>query len=42
MPTLGILSLFERKSFKYVAIHVGYYLITLGLMGGLVCAYGVK
>jgi hypothetical protein len=41
-PTLGIVSLFERKGWKYTAIHLGYWVITLGLMGGVICAYGVK
>jgi hypothetical protein len=38
-PIIGILALFERKSFKYVAIHAGYWIITLGLMGGLICQF---
>jgi Protein of unknown function (DUF1761) len=41
-PTLGIVSLFERKGWKYTAIHLGYWVITLGLMGGVICDYGVK
>jgi Protein of unknown function (DUF1761) len=36
---IGINSLFERKSFKYVAIHVGYWVITMALMGGIICAF---
>lgn len=39
LPIIGINSLFERKSFKYVAIHVGYWMLTLGLMGGILCQY---
>jgi hypothetical protein len=38
LPILGTIALFERKSFKYIAIHVGYWAITLGLMGGIICA----
>jgi Protein of unknown function (DUF1761) len=41
-PTLGIISLFERKSWKYTAIHLGYWTITFALMGGIICAYGLK
>jgi hypothetical protein len=37
LPIIGINALFERKSFKYVAIHIGYWAITLGLMGGIIC-----
>ncbi len=40
MPVIGINALFERKGFKYVAIHVGYWAISLALMGGLVCQFG--
>ena len=41
-PTLGIVSLFERRGWKYTAIHLGYWVITFALMGGVICAYGVK
>ena len=37
LPVLGINALFERKGFKYIAINVGYWIITLGVMGGIVC-----
>lgn len=39
LPLIGINALFERKSWKYIFIHVGYWFITLALMGGLICAY---
>ncbi|HRO43676.1 MAG TPA: DUF1761 domain-containing protein [Flavipsychrobacter sp.] len=39
LPLIGINAMFERRSFKYVAIHTGYWLITLGLMGGVICAF---
>ena len=39
MPILGINALFERRSFKYILIHTGYWVITLALMGGLICAW---
>ena len=39
LPVLGTNALFERKGFKYIAINVGYWLVTLGLMGGIVCAW---
>ena len=37
LPVIGIIALFEKKSFKYVAIHTGYWLLTLALMGGVIC-----
>ena len=39
LPVLGTNALFERKSFKYVAINIGYWFITMALMGGVVCAF---
>jgi Protein of unknown function (DUF1761) len=39
MPIIGTISLFERRSFKYAVIHVGYWVITLALMGGVVCQF---
>lgn len=37
LPILGTNALFERKGFKYIAINVGYWMITLALMGGVLC-----
>ena len=39
MPVFAIQALFERRSFKYITIHTGYWILTLLLMGGVVCAY---
>ncbi len=39
MPIIGTAALFERKGFKYIAIHTGYWMLTLALMGGLLCAF---
>ena len=41
-PVLGITALFERRSWKYIAIHLGYWAIVFALMGGVICAFGVK
>jgi hypothetical protein len=38
LPIIGINALFERKSAKYVALHTGYWAISLALMGGVLCA----
>jgi len=38
LPILGINALFERKSFKYVAINAGYWIVLLCLMGGIICS----
>ncbi|NJX14002.1 DUF1761 domain-containing protein [Tamlana crocina] len=39
LPILGTNALFERKSAKYIFINVGYWIVTLGLMGGIICAW---
>lgn len=39
LPIMATNALFERKSFKYVAVNVGYWLLTLMLMGGLLAAW---
>ncbi len=39
MPVIGILALFEGKGRNYILIHTGYWVLTLALMGGLVCAF---
>ncbi|MBL7782638.1 MAG: DUF1761 domain-containing protein [Saprospiraceae bacterium] len=39
LPIVGINSLFERKSGKYILLHTGYWIITLALMGGIVCGW---
>jgi hypothetical protein len=36
LPVLGISALFERKSFKYIFIHLGYWAVTFALMGGII------
>ncbi len=39
MPIIAINALFERRTFKYVAIHTGYWILTLALMGGVLCGF---
>lgn len=38
-PVICINGLFERKSWKYMLIHVGYWVVSMALMGGLVCEF---
>ncbi len=38
LPLIAVNSLFERRGWKYIMIHFGYWFITLVLMGGLLCA----
>ncbi|WP_299671552.1 DUF1761 domain-containing protein [uncultured Polaribacter sp.] len=39
MPILTVQALFEKKSFKYIAINAGYWMVTLAIMGGIVCQW---
>lgn len=36
-PLISIVSLFERRGWKYIFVHTGYWLISLVLMGGMLC-----
>lgn len=38
-PLIGINGLFERKSWKYIFVHAGYWVLTLTLMGGIICGF---
>ena len=39
LPIVGINGLFERKSWKYILIHGGFWIVSLTLMGGLICQF---
>jgi hypothetical protein len=39
LPIIGMSAIYELKSWKYILIHFGYWLITLAMMGGLICAW---
>ena len=41
MPILGIIAMFDKKSFKYIAINASYWMLTLALMGGIVCKFAM-
>lgn len=38
LPIIGINALFERRGWKYIFIHFGYWLISLSIMGAILCA----
>ena len=38
LPLIAINALFERRGWRYIWIHVGYWLICITLIGGLLCA----
>ena len=38
-PIIATVSLFERRGWKYIFLHSGYWLITLMLIGGVLCHF---
>lgn len=42
LPIIGISSLFERKSWKYILINAGYFIVSLTIMGGIICQWYFK
>ena len=38
LPVIGVGALYERRSWKYVLIAGGYWVITFMIMGGIICA----
>ncbi|MEC3906263.1 DUF1761 domain-containing protein [Tamlana sp. 2201CG12-4] len=39
LPILGTNALFERKSAKYILINSGYWIVTMGIMGAIICGW---
>jgi hypothetical protein len=39
LPVLGTHALFENRSFKFIAIHASYWMVSMMLMGGIICAW---
>lgn len=37
LPIIGTNALFERKSAKYIFINAGYWVVTLAVMGAIIC-----
>ena len=40
LPVFMTNSLFERKSFKYTFVNVGYWILCFAIMGGIMCQWG--
>jgi hypothetical protein len=38
-PLVAINAMFERKSWKYIFIHAGYWTLTLGIIGAILCGW---
>jgi hypothetical protein len=41
-PIIGINAMFERRGFKYVMVHAGFWIVTLALMGGTICQFAMR
>jgi hypothetical protein len=39
LPVMAVNGLFERRGWKYIAVNAGYWLVTLGLMGGVLAGW---
>ena len=39
LPVVGVGALFERKSWKYIWVSVGFWAISFALMGGIICQF---
>jgi Protein of unknown function (DUF1761) len=39
LPIIAINGLFERRSWKYILVHAGYWIVTLMVMGAIVCGW---
>ena len=39
VPVLSTNALFERKGFKYIAINAGYWILSIAIMGGIICQF---
>lgn len=39
LPILGTNALFERKGAKYILVNSGYWIVTLGVMGAIICGW---
>ncbi len=39
LPVLAVNALFERKSWRYILINAGFWVVCFALMGGILCAW---
>ena len=39
LPIIGTIALFERKSVKYILVNSGYWVVTLAVMGSIICGW---
>jgi hypothetical protein len=39
LPVIGTTALYERKSWRYTLVNAGYWIVSMTLMGGIICAW---
>ncbi|WP_139958011.1 DUF1761 domain-containing protein [Flavicella sediminum] len=39
LPVMGTNAMFEKRSFKYVLINSSYWIVSIALMGGIICKF---
>ncbi len=39
LPVIGTIALYERKGWNYIFINGGYWIVTLTIMGGIICEW---
>jgi hypothetical protein len=39
LPIIATSGMFERKGFKYIAINAGYWIVSLAIMGAIICHF---
>lgn len=39
LPIFGIIALFERRGWRYILMHAGFWILCLMLMGGVLCQF---
>ncbi|MCW3125425.1 MAG: hypothetical protein JWO03_1083 [Bacteroidetes bacterium] len=39
LPVIATGAMFERKGFKYIAINAGYWIVSLAIMGAIICHF---
>jgi hypothetical protein len=39
LPIISMNALFEGKGFKYIAIHTGFWVVCMALIGGIICQW---
>lgn len=39
LPIIGMSAIFERRGWKYIAIHTGFWIVCFAIIGGIICQW---